>query len=103
MDTATSKTTVRRARNVVETALKVHDDLLQQSAFYRIPVVPKNIRVGKRGGTYYVNSRGRKVYLKLNQLTEWQRRELKGCVRNCGGARRESRTARILRRHLRKI
>ena len=44
--------------------------LLQQSeeAFYNLPPVTKNVQVGEKGGLYYTNRRGKRVYLK-----EWQR------------------------------
>lgn len=100
-DTRTAALTAK-VRTLAESALKVHDDILQQSAFYRIPVVPKGITVGRRGGVFYINQRGRRVYLKQRQLEKWKLGHLRGCVRNCKGTRKRISSA-SLRSHLRKI
>lgn len=51
-----------------------------QSAFYKLPVVPKDVERGPRGGYFYTNARGERIYLKQRQLTLFNQGKLKGCV-----------------------
>lgn len=51
-----------------------------ESAYYKLPVVPKPLIQGPRGGVYYVNARGRKVYLKVEQQRQLAAGDLPGCI-----------------------
>ena len=51
-----------------------------QSAFYKLPEVDKTILQGPRGGMYYVNARGNRVYLKVHQQRMLASGQLPGCV-----------------------
>lgn len=51
-----------------------------QSAFYKLPVVPKDVERGPRGGYFYTNARGERIYLKQRQMTLFNQGKLKGCV-----------------------
>jgi len=52
------------------------------AAYYKLPVVPKDLIRGPRGKYYYINGRGKRVYLKADQQAQLQNRELKGCIGN---------------------
>jgi hypothetical protein len=48
-----------------------------------LPVVPKEVLTGSRGGAYYVNSKGRRVWLKKNQRDMCKRGALLGSGYSC--------------------
>lgn len=51
-----------------------------ESGFYRLPVVPKILIKGPRGKFYYVNGRGKKIYLKARQQYLRNSGNLKKCM-----------------------
>lgn len=50
---------------------------------YALPVVPKRIQIGPRGGVRYINSKGNIIWLKKNQKKKCQNGTLEGAVGGC--------------------
>jgi len=59
---------------------------LQQcnSAYYKLPVVPKALFRGPRGALFYINQRGKKVYLNAPQKDRYANARLPGVVQRPG-------------------
>lgn len=63
--------------------LRSTTDTLIAPAIYALPVVPKQIQVGPRGGVRYVNSRGNVVWLKKSQKQKCKNGALQGAAGSC--------------------
>lgn len=51
-----------------------------QRAYYKLPVVPKRVVRGARGAALYINSAGKRVYLKRYQREQLAHGTLRGCA-----------------------
>jgi hypothetical protein len=51
---------------------------MERAAMYALPIVEKPVQVGKRGGLYYTNPRGKTVWLKRRQKERCQQGYLPG-------------------------
>ena len=67
--------------------IKIKQDYAQyDSAYYKLPVVIKRMRRGLQGAVYYINGRGKRVYLTERQRALWRNGNLPGCIEGCNPA-----------------
>jgi hypothetical protein len=75
--------TALRRKNLIQQVKLTQNamDIIQlKDGYYRLPLVPKTLQIGPKGGIYYENVRGKKIYLKQDQRKMRDDRRLRGCI-----------------------
>jgi hypothetical protein len=57
-----------------------HSVNVLKSGYFKLPVVPKDIEIGERGGAFYYNEKGNKIWLKRKQKMQCREGKLKGAT-----------------------
>jgi len=76
---------LRKKRQLQEEINQINRDTVSflEKGYNKLLVVEKDVQTGARGGQYYYNNQGKKIYLKASGKQKCNESNLKGAMKGC--------------------